>query len=43
MSHLDKMRPMTHLLLVLELSVMSELLSARSKPSSTPSGSYPNV
>ena len=34
---------MTHLLLVLELSAMSKLLSARSKPPSTPLGSYPNV
>ena len=32
------MRPMTHLLLVLELSAMSKLLSARSKPPSTLSG-----
>ena len=37
------MRPMTHLLYALELSAMSELLSARSKPLSTPTGSYPNV
>ena len=37
------MRPMTHLLLVLEPSAMSKLLSARSKPPSTPLGSYPNV
>ena len=34
---------MTHLLNALELSAMSELLSACSKPSSTPLGSYPNV
>ncbi len=37
------MRPMTPLLLVLELSAMSKLLSACSKPPSTPLGSYPNV
>ena len=37
------MRPMTHLLLVLELSAMSKLLSACSKPPSTPLESYPNV
>ena len=37
------MRPMAHLLLVLELSAMSKLLSARSKTHSTPLGSYPNV
>ena len=37
------MRPMAHLLLALELSAMSKLLSARSKPPSTPLGSYPNV
>ena len=37
------MRPITHLLYVLELSAMSKLLSACSKPFSTPLGSYPNV
>ena len=37
------MRPMTHLLLVLEPSAMSKLLSAYSKPPSTPLGSYPNA
>ena len=37
------MRLMTHLLFALELSAMSELLSACSKPPSTPLGSYPNV
>jgi hypothetical protein len=37
------MRPMTHLLIVLEPSAMSKLLSACSKPPSTPLGSYPNV
>ena len=37
------MRPMTHLLFALELSAMSELLSACSKSISTPLGAYPNV
>jgi len=37
------MRLMTHLLFALELSAMSELLSACSKPPSTPLGAYPNV
>ena len=37
------MRPMTHLLYALEPAAMSKLLSACSKPPSTPLGSYPNV